>query len=37
MIGSVLVGLLAVAFLPESAPVRLARRPLGRVPLAASE
>jgi len=37
MIGSVLVGLLAVAFLPESAPVRLARRPVGGVPLTASE
>jgi MFS family permease len=37
MIGSVLVGLLAVAFLPESAPVRLAQWPLGSVPLTAAE
>lgn len=37
MIGSVLVGLLAVSFLPESAPVRLTQKPLGRVPLTASE
>lgn len=37
MIGAVLVGLLAVILLPESAPVRLAQRRPGRVPLTASE
>ena len=37
MIGAVLVGLLAVTLLPESAPVRLAQRRPGRVPLTAPE
>jgi nitrate/nitrite transporter NarK len=37
MIGSVLVGLLAVSLLPESAPVQLAQRRPGRVPLTAPE
>jgi MFS family permease len=37
MVGSVLVGLLAVSFLPESAPVRLQRRPVDPAPIPASE
>lgn len=37
MIGAVLVGLLAVSLLPESAPVRLAQRRPGRAPLTAPE